>query len=245
MKKVNPRVLFWDCETKPVKFWAWRTGKQYLGHNQIVDGEKFNIICICYKWLGSREIHSLTWNKRQDSASMIKKFTKILESADVAIAQNGDKYDVKQLNTQRLLHRQPPIAWPTTEDTRKMIRKHFYVTSSSLEYMSKLLTGSGKERMEFRDWLDIVEKRCPKALAKMVSYCKTDVRKLEEVWKRLQPYTPPRAHRGIMLYNKREGCPSCGAQHVTKYGTQITSTARLQKWRCQKCAYIFSGGRVS
>lgn len=234
----TPRVLFFDIETKPVKAWIWRTGKQYVNHKNIVNGERFDIICIAYRWAHESRTKVLLWDKNQSSAQMVDAFTKIVESADVVIGQNSDAFDVKQVNTQRMLHNQRPIAWPTTEDLRKQVKKHFYVTSSSLEYMSKLLTEGGKDRMEFDDWLDIVEKKCPKALKKMARYCRRDVDKLVEVWNRVQPYITIKANRALIA-GIRDACPKCASTATKKDGIRVLVSGKKQKHRCLSCGGNF------
>lgn len=235
----EPKILLWDIETTPVKCWIFRTGKQFINHKSIVEGERFEIICIAYKWSNQKKVNCLTWDKNQNSAKMVQEFVEVLESSDVAIGQNADSFDVKQLNTQRMLHGQPPIAWPTTEDTRKQIKRHFYVTSSSLEYMSKLLTGSGKDRMEFDDWIDIVDKKSSKALAKMVKYCKKDVKKLEEVWNRIAPYVTVKASRARIMGIKNPACPKCGSPRVQKRGQRFLMSSTKQRYTCYSCLGSF------
>lgn len=181
--------------------------------------------------------------KKQDSTKMVAEFSKIVESADIVVAQNGDSFDVKQLNFQRLLKRQGPINWPTTEDTRKMMRKHFYVTSSSLDYITKTLFGAGKDRMEFDDWIDIVEKKNPKALAKMIKYCKRDVKLLADTWNELKVYCEPKAHAGIISGQGRDSCGRCGSTEFVRDGFKIKTTGRYQRFQCKKCGFKWADSR--
>jgi hypothetical protein len=235
----KPKILIFDVETKPVKAWLWRTGKQVVRHEQIVDGEKFDIICIGYKWLGEAKVECLDWGRAQNSARMIEKFTKVIEKADVVIGQNSDPFDIKQINMQRLLHRQKPIAWPISEDLRKQIKKHFYVTSSSLEYLAKLLTGEGKGKVTFQDWVAIVDRRSAVALAKMKHYGKRDVLKTEQVWERIQPYITPRVNQSLVINGHKKGCKSCGSLKVKKDGIQYQATKHVQRWRCLSCHHLW------
>lgn len=169
----NLKVLFYDCETSPFRAWLWRVGSKIsVGHDQIVDGDRTDVICVAWKWLGESKVHSLNWGlKAQDSSTLIKEFTKVVESADLVIGHNGDAFDTKQINTQRLLHNQPPIAWPTSDDTLKQMRKHFAFPSFKLDYLAKTLAGAGKSPMAFRDWIDIVQYKKAKKLKKMIKYC--------------------------------------------------------------------------
>lgn len=235
----KPKILLFDVETKPVKIWAWRTGKQVIRHDQIVDGEKFDIICIGYKWLHEKKIHCLDWGKAQNSEKMIQQFTEVVEQADIVVGQNSDPFDIKQINTQRMLHRQKPIAWPISEDLRKQIKKHFYVTSSSLEYMSKLLTGEGKGKMTFSDWVKIVDQKSSSALSKMKKYCKRDVLKTQQVWQRIQPYITPKANRSLILNGHRDGCKSCGSITFYKDGVNYGASKTTQRLRCNACGHVW------
>jgi predicted RNA-binding Zn-ribbon protein involved in translation (DUF1610 family) len=176
---------------------------------------------------------------------MVKKFAEIVSEADVVIAQNGDQFDIKQLNTQRLLHGQGPIKWPTSEDTLKMLRKNFYLPAYGLDYAAKLLTGAGKDRMEFQDWIDIVEDKDPKALAKMIKYCKRDVKKLQEVWEKIRPYCEPKAHRGIITGQGRDSCPNCGSTHYVRNGYKISRVGKYQMYQCRNCGYNWKDSRLA
>ena len=45
--------------------------------------------CICWKWSDSDKVESLQW-KDGDDYEMLVKFTKIIDSADETVTQNGD-----------------------------------------------------------------------------------------------------------------------------------------------------------
>lgn len=245
MKK--PRILFYDVETTPVKVWTFRIGQKVsISHENIVDGEKFDIICICYKWQGEKKIRSLDWGcNKQDSAKMIEEFTKVVESADVAIAHNGDKFDFKQINTQRMLHKQDPIAWPTSDDTLKQLRKHFYFASYKLDYITKVLFGEGKSEMAFRDWINIKQYKDPQALAKMLRYCRRDVWLLERTFKRTSKYFMPKVNASIVIWEDRLGCPHCGGRERSKAGTRGTLSGVYQRWRCSSCRHVSKGKKIA
>lgn len=244
-KNPSPRILFWDIETAPTLAWVWRTGKQWVDHSQIKKGTKpSDIICICYKWLDEKTIHSLDWGlKKQDSGKMLNQFTRVLEQADLAIGHNIDRFDLRHLQTQRLMHNQDPIALPTTEDTLKQARKHFYFPSYKLDYLAKQLTGSGKDSMVFQDWIDIVESKDATALAKMIKYCKKDVLKLEQVWKKLAPHTSPKIHAGIAKHGSRESCPRCASEEYQHMGFAIRKAGRYQRYRCLSCYHVWRDTR--
>jgi hypothetical protein len=238
MKLYNgAKILLFDIETKPVKFWGWGVGKQYVTHDRIVAGEKFDIICIAYKWLGQGPVKVLDWGlKEQCSKKMIDLFTKEVEQADLVVGHNGDKFDIRQINTQRMMHNQPPIAWPTAEDTLKQLRAKFYFPSFKLDYITKTLFGVGKSSMCMEDWIAIVDRKCAKSLKKMKDYNVKDVLLLEKTFVKIAPYVKPKI-------NKTYGsvaCVRCGDSDVKKNGHRYTLTGKKQVLRCLSCYTVFT-----
>lgn len=233
----HPKVLFFDIETTPVRAWVFRTGEQYIDHEKILTGDKFNIICIGYKWGHEKKAHVLRWSKNQSSVQMIKDFEKIVNQADLVIGHNVDKFDIKMINAQRLIEGLPPILWPTSEDTLKQFRKHFYLPSHRLDYLSKLLGGTGKDKMHFQDWVDIRTKNCPKALNKMMKYCKRDVLELERVYNKAQKHFKPK----LLLTREKGLCPRCTSNDLIAHGISYTSRGPKQRYSCKACDYRFVG----
>ena len=244
MTNIKPKILIYDIETSPVLAWTFRIGYDLsLSHENVKDGQKFDIICIGYRWLGEKKTHILDWGKKKDSGPMLDEFSKILDQADVAVAHNGDKFDLRHINTQRLLNRQPPLNWPTTEDTLKQLRSHFAFPSNKLDYITKTLFGTGKSEMTLKDWTRIVETNCPKSLAKMKKYCKRDVELLAKTFTLLRPYiTNPRAKFNLA---SKLSCPSCAHGHSKSHGIKWSSTKPYQRRRCQNCAHVFRGPNIN
>lgn len=236
-KKDKPRILFYDVETTPIRAYVWRTGKQFIDHSSIVNGDRTKIICICYKWSDERTVHALTWDmKNQSCDGIVEQFSKIIAKADVAIAHNGDQFDVKQINTQRLLSGKPPIAWPTTEDSLKQLRQIFYLPSYRLGYVSKLLLKKGKSKMVFQDWVDIVEHKSEKALNKMVKYCKMDVKLLADAYEIVRPFLKAKVNRALIT---KGDCKSCGSANVHRKGTVTLASGKYARFQCQDCGHIY------
>ncbi len=152
--KLPYSMLIYDIETSPLRATIWRPGEQVVRHGQLVPGfDAYGIITISYMWYGDTVASCLDFR----DPDMMAKFDAIATSADVTIGKNSDKFDVKHLNTQRMLQGLPPIPqWMNTaEDLEKQLRKFFAFPSQSLDYVSKLMGFGGKEKMEFSDWTDI------------------------------------------------------------------------------------------
>ena len=242
----KPRILVYDIETSPVRAWTFQIGREInIDYDQIIDGDRFDIICIGWKWLDEKEVHCLDWGcKKQDSEPMISEFTKVIEQADLAIAHNGDKFDLRQINTQRLISKKPPIAWPATEDTLKQFRKHFYLPSYKLDFIAKLLLGEGKGKMVFKDWKDIVQNKDPEALAKMIKYCKRDVSITARCFKRAMAFFTPKIHAGVVLSKGRDSCPRCGSKESGSKGVRYTTVGKFSRRQCKKCGTTYRGKKI-
>lgn len=244
MKK--PKILFYDIETTPFLAGLFQVGHNVsVSHENILPGQHSKIICVGYKWDHEKEVKAITWNlKTRDCEGLIRRVTRLIESADVAIAHNGDKFDVRHLNTQRLLNNLPPIAWPTTEDTLKQLRKIFYLPSYRLDYITKLLFGAGKKSMVFQDWLSILLKRDKVAYHKMIDYCKHDVDLLAKTFNRVKRYLPLRANVYQTSATIRDGivpCKACGSVRSRSRGRVYKEKSIWQKRVCVVCgkpAYI-------
>ena len=246
MSKKQPKILFLDIETSLINVNMWRVG---YGINvladQIVKGSHTDIICIGYKWAHEKKVHCPDWGvKKQDSRPVLKEIAAQIAKADVVIGHNGDAFDVKLINTLNIIHKLPPIAWPPTEDTLKMARKHFKFNSNKLDHIARTLLGDKKLHTSMKLCNDVQFKKCPKAMRKMVSYCKKDVLLLEEVFNVLQPYCSNRVNRAILSGNDRYDCPSCGSSHTQKRGIYTNKTGQHQRHQCQDCGHWYKGKKV-
>ena len=229
----KPNILYFDIETTPMRVWTFRLGDQYIQHGQIVDGDNIDIICITYCW-DTGPAYALQWDSNQNSKKMIEAFDKIVKEADIVIGQNSDNFDVKHINTQRMLHGLPPFPqWAdATDDTLKQLRKNFKFPSNKLDYISSVLGYGGKVKMELRDWIAIVQDKCPKALAKMVKYGKKDVLDTRKVFHRLKPYITPKLN--MSAFNETLCCRNCGYDRLIKNGTRVIGQTRYQYFYCNK-----------
>jgi hypothetical protein len=231
--------LFYDIETSPLQAWIWRPGKQVVRHGQLVDKfSQYNIICITYCWNDGKPAKALDWGYNdQDSSSMIEAFDKIINQADVTIGKNSDSFDVKHINTQRMLHGLPGMPeWSMyTDDLQKQMRKHFYLPSYSLDYFSHMLGFGGKIKMEMADWINIVLKtpgKGRKALKKMIEYGKKDVEDTRAIWEHCEKHFTPRLNVSHFSINKGLACRNCGSMDLKLNGTRYLGNSKYQQFFC-------------
>jgi predicted RNA-binding Zn-ribbon protein involved in translation (DUF1610 family)/predicted PolB exonuclease-like 3'-5' exonuclease len=234
------RRLFWDIETSPNVVLTWRTGyKINIDHENIL--KERAIICVCYKWEGEKQVHSLTWDASQDDKAMLQAFLEVANSADEMVAHNGDRFDIAWFRTRCLFHGLQPLPDYKTVDTLAWARRLFYFNSNRLDYIARFLGLGGKLKTSFGLWKDIVLRKDAPALQKMVTYCKRDVALLEQVWKRLRSYSRPKTHAAVLSSGAVWACPHCGSTNVRKTKTRVTASGAVQhQMRCSDCGSYYT-----
>lgn len=239
-EKKQFKRLFWDIETSPNIVFSWNIGpKINLGHESII--KERAIICICYKWAGEKQVHSLKWDKGNDK-QMILEFIKILNSADESIGHNSDSYDLKWLKARCLYHNIPAFPTYQTVDTLKLARSGFRFNSNRLDYLGRFFGFGGKaDTGGFNTWKSIVLDNSSEAMNTMIKYCKIDVIRLEQVYNRLNPYTTAKTHVGVVMGKDKCTCPNCGSDENQSRG-KLTSLSGIVKNRrsCNECNKYFT-----
>jgi len=247
-----PEILYYDIETTPIRVWTFRLGEQHINHTQIVGDDKVDIICITYCW-DTGPAHSVDWGyEAQDSKPMIEAFDKIIAQADITIGQNSDSFDVKHINTQRMLHGLPPFPdWADiTDDTLKQVRRHFKFPSNKLDYMSSMLGFGGKVKMDMQYWIDIVEKNENglKSFNRMIRYGKKDVIDTRKVFHKIKPHIKPKLNMATFYGDVR--CTNCGSLDIEPSQIKQSATIKRQYFRCNAHggyagrATILKGGKL-
>ena len=236
MKK--PKTLIYDIETSPCLGWFWRTGKTTIGAHQIRRPGK--IICISYRFTHWPEgkVKHLKWTKNQSDKTMVVRFAKIAEKADIIVGHNGDSFDKKWLNTRLAYHQYPTIRHMLTEDTLKQARKEFNLPSFKLDFLCKYFHIEGKLTTRTGLWERVVFENCQESLAEMVAYCDQDVLILDKLYARLYPYVQHKINLSI-FNDKIDMCPHCGDATLMKHGFRYTKAGKKQRAICKSC------GRVS
>ena len=223
--------LFFDIETSPNIGLFWTAGyKLNIGHDNII--KERAIICICYKWAGEKEVHSLNWDAKQNDKSLLEKFIKIANEADELVGHNGDKYDLPWVRTRCLYHGISLFPSYNTIDTLKYARSKFKFNSNKLDYIAQFLGLGAKISTGFNLWKDIVLNSDKKAMEQMVTYCKGDVVLLEKVYNKLAPHFPEKTH----VSEDKADCPTCGSSKwsFSKRRMSALGTTRVQM-QCKKC----------
>ena len=233
--------LFADIETSPNIGLFWRAGyKQNISYDNII--QERGIICIGYKWENAKKAECLQWDENQDDREMLEKFTNILAEADEVVFHNGDRFDLPWIRSRALMHEIPAWPEPKSVDTLQWARRRFYFNSNRLDYLGEILTGAGKLKTEYGMWKDILLRKCPKAMAKMVKYCKQDVVKLQEVYEKLAAYVPAKTHVSVLNGGEKWMSPfAANCTDVFFNKTYVTAAGTLKHYmRCNATNRIYT-----
>jgi DNA polymerase elongation subunit (family B) len=239
MKKPELRTkrkrLFIDIETSENIGTFWRAGyKQSISYQNIL--WERGIICICYKWEDEKEIYSLEWDSKQSDKKMLERFVDVLNVADEIVGHNIDKFDLAFIRTRCLVNRVDIYPSYKTLDTLKIARRNFALQSNKLDYIAQLLGLGGKIKTEYSWWREILIDKNKDAMAKMVKYCKKDVKLLEDVFRELIRHTEPKMHYGVIFGQDRGSCPECGSTELTVSMRRTTATGLKKiQYKCQTC----------
>ena len=241
MQPSESRILTLDIETAPIEAYTWGLWDQNVGLEQIKT--EWSILSYAAKWLDSKKIIYADTGGRgarkcRDDKKLVAELWKLLDEADIVVAQNGARFDIKKINARLIMHGHGPYSPVRIIDTLSVAKKHFGFTSNKLAWMSKYLTSTKKSQHKKFPGFDLW-KGCladnPKAWAEMKKYNKLDVIATEELYLKLRPWISN--HPNLNMYSIREGvkCPKCNSANLQSRGSMVTQTGKYQRLQCQGC----------
>lgn len=164
---------------------------------------------------------------------VVKKLLELLEEADAVCYHNGDRFDIKKINTRLLYHRLKPAPKIPTIDTLKVAKNMFGITSNRLDYISTFLGHNGKLDTSKGLWMEVLKGNL-KAIKEMVEYNEVDVIELEKVYLDFRPFI--RNHPNFRHFtNHAECCGNCKSTHYQKRGYTLKPSGKFQRFQCQDC----------
>lgn len=239
----NPaNILVLDIETSPITAYTWGLYDQNIGLEQIQT--EWTVLAYCAKWLGMKDIiyedtgGRGTKNVLRDKP-LLRNLWKLLDSADIVIAQNGDRFDIKKINARLIMEGFPPYSPIRVVDTLKVAKRYFGFSSNKLAWMSKHLTETPKSDHRnfpgYELWAECMKDN-PKAWEEMKKYNVRDTIACEELYLRLRPWIGNHPNLGVYL-EPAEGhaCSKCGSVAVQRRGFVFTQQGKYQRFRCSSC----------
>lgn len=238
----DARILVIDIETSPLEGYIWRLFDENVGLDQIKT--EWSILSYCAKWLEEKKvIYDYTGGRGpkrvRDDKRLMRGLWKLLDAADIVIAQNGKKFDIKKINARLIEHGFRPYSPVRIIDTYLVARKHFGFTSNKLAWQSAHLTDLAKSEHKkypgFTLWKACLDDD-PKAWAEMRKYNIIDVLSTEKVYLKQRPWIEN--HVNLGTYAKTIGCvcPKCGSGRLQSRGIAVTQQGKYVRMQCLSCS---------
>ncbi|MHA2013335.1 MAG: ribonuclease H-like domain-containing protein [Candidatus Helarchaeota archaeon] len=248
--KREPKILLFDVENSPNTAYIWGLWQEVVS-NEMID-KSWHMLCWAAKWLDKKKIYSSalvdfpeTYKKnKEDDKEVLKKLWKFLDEADIVIAHNAKRFDVRKSNARFIMNGMTPPSNYKVIDTLQAARAYFFFTSNKLNNLGQYLkVGQKVETGGFKLWQDCMRGN-KRAWSKMVRYCKNDVVLLEKIYKKLRPYIAN--HPNLSVYDEDNDlkCPKCSSKKLIKQGFVYTNVAKYQQYSCKDCGG-WSRGRVN
>ncbi len=233
------RILLFDIETSPSKAFIWELYNEVTSM-EMVDKEWYTL-CWSAKWLGEKKVmcsalpdFKLYNTDKTDDSLVMEELWKLLDQADIVIAHNAVKFDVRKVNARFIMNGFTPPSPYKILDTLKVARRYFSFMSNRLGDLGKFLKVGGKmDTGGFKLWKGCLDgdKKC---WSKMVKYCKADVVLLEKIYEKMRPYI--KIHPSKAIHNRKElACPKCGSTKTEKRGTRVVTAGLNQEFCCKDC----------
>lgn len=236
----QPKILLFDIENSTIKGRFWRTGKQYVSHEQIIDD--WYVLGYSAKWLFSTEIMSdfvtAKESVQRDDKRVMQSLYKLINEADILIGHNVKKHDIPMVKTRFLLHGfKPPLPFLVI-DTLQIAWKEFAFSSAKLDYLSKMMMSKEKLHTDYSLW-----KRCEdgdqEALDYMEEYCRMDTELEESVYIEMRPWMSSHPNLPLIMDAKEPACPTCGSFELSEVDDYYyTPQNRYQAIRCNSCGAV-------
>jgi len=222
---MKPKIISFDLETTPSLGYVWGKYEQ----NVLAFVNEWELLSFCVKYLGGK-----TYFYGRDELSekeLVKRLHDYMEEADILIAHNGDKFDIKKANAKFLEFGLTPPSPYKTIDTLKVARRYFALTSNKLgDLGAKLGLGNKVQTGGFSLWQGCI-KNDPKSWALMAKYNRQDVVLLEKIYLRLRPWMTNHP-----IISQGFNCPNCASTELHRRGFAYTRKHKYQRWQCQSCS---------
>lgn len=234
------KILVFDIETSPLVAYLWSKWQQGINDQDII--HDWNILCFSAKWLFENKIFSFKMTKKElaekDDSRLAKELWKLFDEADIVIAHNGNKFDIKKANSLFLKHKLLLPSSYQSIDTLLHARKKFGETSNALNYLAERLGIGSKMETPKGMWHRVMEGNY-KMLETMSQYCDKDVLLLEEVYLEFRPYIQPHPNIGLFVQDNVQSCTCCGSSKVSNTGKSYATTVNMYDLlRCDDCGSL-------
>lgn len=235
----GPRILHLDIETSLMQVWTFGLHNQYLTIDDII--EDWNILSFCAKWHGTGPAIYQSLRKQRNPVNdfgLCKSLHRMLSEADIVVAHNGKRFDMKKIRSRMSHNRMPPIPDVRIIDTLLEIRRVFGHTSNKLAYITANFGADGMRKNSHgkfpgkKLWI-ACQTGNQQAWDEMEVYNIPDVLSMEAAFVDLRPWFQG-AQNLAVFQEPHDGmtCPNCGGHDHKKKGLRYTQVGQYQRYQC-------------
>ncbi len=241
------RIAYLDIETSPILAAIWpplhETNAVWVERGTYIYG--FAAI-----WPGEKKVrtHFLpdypNFKKDvHDDKGLCGDLHKLLSSCDVAVAHNGDRFDLKVIRSRLFLNSFSPPPPIKTVDTLKILRNVFRMDSNKLDNFCRAAGIGGKRPNTGVDLWRGCYHGDKNAFREMARYCARDVRLLRDAHVMLRGWAPN--HVDLRHFARPQvACPSCLSTNFQMRGERVSRTQTYRSLQCQDCGKWFMGEKI-
>jgi hypothetical protein len=240
---MDSRILLFDTENTPNLGYTWGVYDQ----NVIKVVREWWMLCFSYKWLGDKTVRCVAQpdfdgyeDDLHNDYHVMAKMRELLDEADVVVAHNGDRFDIRKVNARLLFHGIDPPSHYQTIDTLKVARQQFAMNTNKLDDIGQRL-GFGRKTPHtgFKLWEDCMAGD-PAAWRLMKRYAKQDLVLLEELYLMVRPWM--KTHPNLSnISGHPTVCPRCEqAAEFRLAKMRATATGKVRQYQCHNCRGYFS-----
>ena len=236
-----PSILMADIETCMIEAYIWALYKQRIQPHQIK--KEWSILSWSAKWLYAPNIMSDVVTpteaiNREDKRIMTSLYD-LLNQADIIVAHNLVKFDIRKINSRLLFNGFPPPLPYQMIDTLTQSRKLFAHTSHTQDYLTKTYGLNTKLPTDYQLWIDCMHGD-QEALDKMVEYNRGDIKGLEDYFSLILPWMRGIPNAGLYMDTDETVCvkPGCGNTELTWEGYYYATVNKYRAFRCDRCGGI-------
>jgi uncharacterized protein YprB with RNaseH-like and TPR domain len=238
IREEAPSILFFDIETLPIVAYTWGTWGVDITNDKII--KDWCVLAFSAKWLGDDRIVADILTPKEVATRNDKRLCqhvwKLLDDADLVVAQNGKRFDLPKMNGRFWKWRMGPTSSYRVVDTMEAAKKVFGLTYNSLDFFGEYLGAGRKLKTEFQLWADC-DRGNKDALDRMTEYNQQDTLLLENVYNKMRPWIP--GHPRLTAYEKVIGvCPVCLGEYET-IGVYTAAQRQYSEHRCLNCHAVF------
>lgn len=238
----KPKIAFIDIETAPALgyyFDLWKEG------NIVATKGDWYMLSFCVKWMGAKRAQTYCLpdyprykRNLEDDRFLVKELWRVFDEADIIIAHNGDRFDIRKANARFVIHGLRRPSPYQSVDTLKIARRYFKFDSNRLDTLGAALkVGRKLPHTGAHLWLKCMAGHRP-SWAIMRRYNQQDVELLERVYHKLKGWATNHPSTA------EHGCPTCQSSRITAQGWKYARKTKRRQFKCSDCGSWFCGDSI-